>query len=59
MDDAPKRRITLEVDYPERDVVGLVTETGTERGYLVAGEDGALRFVPEFDRKPDAASSGE
>jgi hypothetical protein len=58
MPDKPTRRIRFKVDYPELDVVGLVTGEGSadvERGYLVADEDGVLRFVPEFDREPKSA----
>jgi hypothetical protein len=57
MPDKPTRRIRFKVDYPEPDVVGLVTGNGEldiERGYLVADEDCVLRFVPEFDREADA-----
>jgi hypothetical protein len=57
MSDAPKRRITAHVDYPEEDKVGLVEEgegqfRKVEPGYLVVGEDHIVRFKPEFDRKP-------
>lgn len=53
--DAPKRRITFEIDYPQPDMVGLVVKgegqfRDIERGYLVADEDGVVRFVPN-DRK--------
>jgi len=56
MADAPKRRISTRVDYPEEDLVEMVEEgvgefRKAERGYLVVGEDNVVRFVPEFDRK--------
>lgn len=54
MSDAPQRRISTHVDYPEEDLVGLVEEGEGElrqvqRGYLVADEDNVVRFVPELD----------
>lgn len=52
--DKPSRRIRFETDYPEPDVVELLTgEFKRERGYLIAGEDGTVRFVPEFERESD------
>lgn len=58
MGNQPSRRIRLETDYPEPDVVELLTgEFKRERGYLVADEDNVVRFVPEHDREPESKAS--